>query len=136
MMKIEWIRTEQEQMDSIVAKGKEMTKLAHKFWNGEELTEVEKYLIAQSLFWLGKDMQKKSSRYLEQKKQGGNSDLPSFDILTEFYIYTLHEGKTKSYAYEQLMEKYGISDTTIKNMIKAHGEDVKNNFFKDFLDNK
>ena len=136
MMKIEWIRTEQEQMDSIVAKGKEITKLAHKFWNGEELTEVEKYLIAQSLFWLGKARPKKSSRDLEQQKQGGNSDLPSFDILTEFYIYTLHEGKTKSYAYEQLMEKYGISDTTIKNMIKAHGEDVKNNFFKDFLDNK
>ncbi|WP_160255663.1 hypothetical protein [Acinetobacter indicus] len=135
-MKIEWVRTEQDQIDSIVAKGKEITKLAHKFWNAEELTEVEKYLIAQSLFWLGNDMQNKSSRYLEEKKQGGHSDLPSFDILAEFYSYTLIEGKTKSYAYEQLMEKYGISDTTIKNMIKAHGEDVKNNFFKDFLDNK
>lgn len=124
-MKIEWIKTEQEQIDSIVAKGKETTKLAHKFWSGEELTEVEKYLIAKSLFWLGNDMQKKSSRYLEPKKHGGQSELPEFDILTEYYSYILNEGRTQTYAFEKLIEKYEISDRTIKNMIKKNGENVK-----------
>lgn len=124
-MKIEWIKTEEEQRRSIIAQGKELSRLAQKFWDGEELSYPEKYIIAKSLFWLGNDMQKKSSRYLEPKKHGGQSELPEFDILTEYYGYILDEGRTQTYAFEKLMEKYKISDRTIRNMIKKNGEDVK-----------
>lgn len=117
-MKIEWIRTEEEQRRSIIAQGKELSMLAQKFWDGEELSYPEKYIIAKSLSWLGNDMQKKSSRYLEPKKHGGQSELPEFDILTEYYSYILNEGRTQTYAFEKLIEKYEISDRTIKNMIK------------------
>lgn len=123
-MKIEWIQSEEEQTKSIVGCGKSITKLAHKFLDGEELSETDRYLITKYLFWLGRDMSKKPSRYLEPKKQGRKSELPNFDILTEYYSYILDEGKTQAYAFEKLMEKYEISDTTIKNMINEIGEEV------------
>ncbi|MDN5435150.1 MAG: hypothetical protein L0G10_16050, partial [Acinetobacter sp.] len=108
-MELVWIQTEEEQRENIVAKGKEITELAHKFWNDEPLSEIDKYQIARSLFWLGKDMTTRSSRYIPPKPRGRVSEIPSFDILTEFYSYTFVEKNSKTYAYDQLIEKYNIS---------------------------
>lgn len=133
-MEIKWIQSEEEKTQAIVRNGRWITEIAQKYLDGEELTKMEKHRLTSALFWLGKDMTTRSSRYLPPKPQGRVSEIPSFDILTEFYSYTFFENKTKTYAYDQLVEKYNISMDTVKKLVKNDENDpdgVKQFFFID-----
>lgn len=131
-MKLEWIQTEEEKTKDIVRNGKWITEIAQKYLEGAELTKMEKHRLTSALFWLGKDMQNRSSRYLPPKPQGRVSHIPGGDILMEFYGYVLDEKTTKNYAYEVLSEKYQVSEDTIKKLVKNDENDpdgVKHFFF-------
>jgi hypothetical protein len=124
-MEIEFIQTEEEKTQSIVRNGEWILEIAKKYWDGEELTSMEKHRLTSALVWLGNDMKNRSSRYMPPKPQGRQSFIPDGDILMEFYGYTLDEKTTKTYAYEALAEKYNVSIDTIKNLVKTDENDPK-----------
>ncbi len=129
MKPIDIIELEEEERQTIVRRGLEITEIAKKFWDGENLSKAERYLLAKSAFWLGKDMKTRSSRYIPKRKAGSQKKYHSLDILLEYYSLTLIEGKNQAQAFNEIMESYEISDGTIKNMIKEDGEGVKAFFF-------